>query len=73
MLEYKGYHASAAFSYEDDLYIGSIKGINDTIAFHGNSISELERIFHQAVDNYLSMCVEFKKQPDISNTTCPHS
>ena len=72
MMEYKGYHASTCFSCEDNLYIGTIYGINDTIAFHGWSVNELEETFHQAVDNYLSMCVEFKKQPDTAKFACPH-
>jgi predicted HicB family RNase H-like nuclease len=36
-------------------------GINDTLAFHGSSVQELESMFHQSVDNYLEMCREFGK------------
>jgi len=64
MMEYKGYHAAIRYSDEDNLFIGEVFGINDTLAFHGSSVQELESMFHQSVDNYLEMCREFGKTPD---------
>ena len=49
------------YSDEDNLFIGEVFGINDTLAFHGSSVQELESMFHQSVDNYLEMCREFGK------------
>lgn len=64
MMEYKGYHADVKYSDEDKLFIGEVIGLNDTLAFHGSSVSELEAMFHQSVDNYLEMCQEFGKKPE---------
>ena len=64
MMEYKGYHANIRFSDEDRLFIGEVIGQNDNLLFHGTSISELESMFHQSVDNYLDFCREVGKSPD---------
>ena len=64
MMEYNGYHADIKYSDEDKLFIGEVIGLNDTLAFHGSSVEELEKMFHQSVDNYLEMCREFGKEPE---------
>ena len=64
MMEYNGYHADIKYSDEDKLFIGEVIGLNDTLAFHGSSVEELEKMFHQSVDNYLEMCWEFGKEPE---------
>ena len=63
MMEYKGYHADVKYSDEDKLFIGEVIGLNDTLAFHGSSVSELEAMFRQSVDNYLETCQEYGKKP----------
>ena len=64
MMSYKGYHADIRYSDEDRLFIGEVIGLNDTLAFHGSSVEELETMFHQSVDNYLEICNEFGKDPE---------
>ncbi len=64
MMEYKGYHANIEYSDEDNFFIGKVIGINDSLSFHGSSVEELNEMFHQSIDNYLSMCKEFGKTPD---------
>lgn len=64
MLEYKGYHAKIDFDEEDMLFVGSVFGIQDSLNFHGTTISELVDSFHQSIDNYLEMCEEFGRKPD---------
>lgn len=64
MLEYKGYHADIKYDSEDDILIGSIFGINDSINFHGSSVPEITEIFHQSVDHYLDICERENKSPD---------
>ena len=61
MMEYKGYHASIEYSDEDHLFIGEVFGVNDMLALHGSSVQELEKMFHQSIDNYLEACREFGK------------
>lgn len=64
MLEYKGYHASIEYDSEDDIFVGEVFGIADSLNFHGNSIDELKNTFSQCIDNYLDMCEKFQKIPD---------
>lgn len=64
MLEYKGYHASVEFDAEDNLFIGEVFGINDSLNFHGTSVTELKEMFKQCIDNYLDLCEKIGKKPD---------
>ena len=63
-MEYKGYHAQIEFDAEDGIFVGKVYGITDSLNFHGTSVSELEEMFHQSIDNYLAMCAEYNKIPD---------
>lgn len=64
LLEYKGYHAAIDFSADDSLFVGKVIGVTDSLNFHGTSVTELEEMFHQSVDNYLDFCKEIGKVPD---------
>ena len=64
MMEYNGYHAQISYDAEDGLFVGKVFGITDALYFHGTSVAELEEMFHQSIDNYLSMCAEAGKKPD---------
>ncbi len=64
MMEYNGYHAQIEYDAEDELFVGKVYGITDSLNFHGTSVAELEEMFHQSVDNYLAMCAEVGKTPD---------
>lgn len=64
MLEYKGYHASIEFDAEDNIFVGEVFGITDSLNFHGESVGELKEMFHQSIDNYLEICQKIGKQPD---------
>lgn len=64
LLEYKGYHASIALNTEDNIFVGSVIGIDDSLNFHGTSIDELKTQFEICIDDYLEMCEYFHKCPD---------
>lgn len=64
MMEYKGYHAKVEYSPEDETFIGKVFGIADTLVFDGQSIEELQTMFHTSIDDYLELCREIGKQPD---------
>ena len=64
MMEYRGYHAQIAYDAEDELFVGTVYGISDSLNFHGTSVRELEQMFHQSIDNYLEMCAKCGKKPD---------
>ena len=64
MMAYRGYHAQIEYDAEDALFVGRVFGIPDSLNFHGASVQELEEMFHQSIDNYLTMCAECGKEPD---------
>ena len=63
-IKYNGYHATIEFSAEDELLVGSVIGILDSLNFHGSSIEEVTRSFHDCIDGYLEMCKSLGRQPD---------
>lgn len=62
-MKYKGYVARIEYSDDDGLFIGHIAGIQDVIGFHGESVSELRQLFHEAVDDYLDTCSKLGREP----------
>ena len=56
MLEYKGYHASIEYDAEDNILVGEVFGIADSLNFHGTSVDEVKEMFKQSIDNYLFLC-----------------
>ena len=64
MMEYHGYHAQIEYDAEDEIFVGKVFGLADSLNFHGTSVSELEDMFHQSIDNYLQMCAETGKAPE---------
>ena len=64
MLEYKGYHATITYDADDELFIGEVFGINDSLNFHGTAIPELKAMFKQSIDNYLELCQRIGKEPE---------
>lgn len=55
-MTYKGYKASMAFDAEDKIIVGRVEGVDDIIAFHGESIAAFEANFQAVVDNYIAAC-----------------
>ena len=64
MLEYRGYHASVEYDAEDNIFVGEVFGITDSLNFHGTSVTELKEMFEQCIDNYLKLCEKIGKKPD---------
>jgi predicted HicB family RNase H-like nuclease len=63
-MEYKGYRGSLRYSAEDRVLHGRILGIGDVVNFEGADVDELERAFHEAVDDYLALCEKLGRAPD---------
>ena len=57
-MEYKGYQARIEFDGEDKIFVGHIAGIRAIVGFHGESVTELEAAFTEAVDDYIEHCQE---------------
>lgn len=64
MLEYNGYHATIKYDADDELFIGEVFGITDSLSFHGSSINELKQMFANCIDNYLDVCRQAGKNPE---------
>ncbi len=65
-IEYKGYIGSVEFSESDSLFYGKVQGIRSLISYEGTNASELISDFHEAVDEYLLLCEEEGKAPEIA-------
>lgn len=60
ILTYKGYFTVITFEAEDKVLYGKIEGIDDLVTFESDSAKEIEKEFHDAVDDWL----EFRKEID---------
>ena len=60
ILTYKGYFTVIEFDSESKVLYGKIEGINDLVTFESDSAKEIEKEFHNAVDDWL----EFRKEID---------
>jgi predicted HicB family RNase H-like nuclease len=48
---------------EDKTFYGKIEGVNDLATFEAATVEGLERAFHEAVEDYVMLCKEAKKEP----------
>ena len=53
-LTHKGYTARVEFDARDNIFVGRIIGIGDSITFHGETVQELRHDFTQAIEFYLN-------------------
>ena len=55
-MEYQGFLARIEYSTKANSLIGRVLGVNSIPAFTAQSVSEMELLFHQVVDQYLADC-----------------
>ena len=65
-MRYKGYEAIVDFDEADRVLHGRTLGTRDVISFEADSAHEIERAFHEAVDDYIEQCAETGQEPDRS-------
>jgi len=63
-IRYNDYLGTVQYSAEDEVFYGKLEGINDLVTFEGESVSELQAAFRQAVDEYVMICQETGKEPE---------
>ena len=63
-IAYKGYTANIEFDAADGLFVGRLAGINDVVGFHAETVEDLKRAFHEAVDDYTVTCTALSKAPE---------
>lgn len=64
LLQYNGYHGTVGYSAEDNLLVGSVVGVQDSLNFHGSTLEEITQSFHDCIDEYLEVCRLLGKNPD---------
>ena len=52
-MTYRGYTARIEFDPRDNIFWGKVLGITDGITFEGETVADLTRDFHNAIDSYL--------------------
>lgn len=62
-LTYKKFIGTFNYIEKEDVLYGKIEGINDFITFEGESIKEIKKAFHEAVDDYIESCQIHGKDP----------
>jgi len=55
-LEYNGFLGSVHFNAEDAVFHGKIEGIGDLVTFEGESVTELQQAFNEAIEDYIDIC-----------------
>ena len=65
-LEYKGYQAMIEYSSEDRSFVGKVLGIKDMLLFEGETVREITEMFHTSIDDYLAVCDEIGKKPELA-------
>lgn len=63
-MTYKGYFARIEFDAQGQILVGRLAGISDIVTFHGESVTELEAAFHEAVDDYVASCEKLGHPPN---------
>ncbi len=62
-LVYKDFVGSFNYIEEEEKHYGKIQGISDLVTFEGTSIAEIKSAFIEAVEDYIELCKEVKKDP----------
>lgn len=65
LMEYKGYYGSVHYSDDDQVFHGKIEFIRSLVSYEGTDVKGLRAAFEEAVDDYLQLCKDKKKEPDI--------
>lgn len=63
-LHYKGFLGSMDINVEDGVIFGKLLYINDLVTFESESVSEIQKSFEDAVDDYIEFCKECGKEPE---------
>ena len=65
MMAYKGYYGSVHYSDEDQIFHGKIEFIRSLVSYEGTDVRSLRTAFEEAVDDYLKLCEEESKEPEM--------
>lgn len=63
MMKYKGYIGQVSYDDEAKIFHGEVIGMKDVITFQETTVKELEKAFHDSVDDYIAWCTERGEKP----------
>jgi predicted HicB family RNase H-like nuclease len=64
VMTYRGYRARVEFDPRDSIFVGRVLGIEDSISFHGETVTELKKGFAAAINHYLADCKATGRAPE---------
>lgn len=64
MMYYNGYYGAVHYSDEDQVFYGKIMYIKDLVSYEGTDVQSLRKAFEEAVDDYLELCHDQRRDPD---------
>lgn len=56
LMKYKGYFGSVNANLDEDFLWGKLEFIGATVTYEAETVKELAKAFHEAVDDYLATC-----------------
>lgn len=65
LMQYKGYYGSVDYDPDEPIFYGKLEYIKALISYESESAEGIKQAFHEAVDDYLSMCDEQNIQPEL--------
>ena len=65
MMAYKDYYGSVHYDDEDRIFHGKMEFIRSLVTYEGSDVKSLRKAFEAAVDDYLELCKEEGKAPEI--------
>jgi predicted HicB family RNase H-like nuclease len=68
VLKRKGFVAKVEFDGQDEIFVGTVLGIDDVIGFHGDSVDMLKKAFRIALDDYVATCRKLGRAPQRSHS-----
>lgn len=63
-MQYKNYTSTISFDEECKIFSGEVINIQDVITFQAESLTELEKAFHDSVDDYIEFCQSRNEEPE---------
>lgn len=64
-LQYRGYLGSVRYSDEDQTLYGRLEFIRALVTYEGEDVKSLTNAFREAVDDYLDLCNEYGRTPEV--------
>lgn len=65
LIEYKNYLAELNLDTDDNIIVGRVINTTEIISFHGKTIREAKKAFHDVLDTYLITCEEEDIEPSL--------